>query len=65
MPLGINRRNLDEPPLDEVAADASPGLGIPPADLQTYLSSFIYRLSQPEEEGIARFKELVNEHHLL
>lgn len=56
-------KNLNH--LDEIAAEASPGLGIPPADLQTYLSSFIYRLSQPEEEGIARFKELVNEFNLL
>ena len=56
-------KNLNH--LDEVAAEASPGLAIPSADLQAYLSSFIYRLSQPEEEGIARFKELVNEFNLL
>jgi len=64
--LGLVRslaRNLGH--FEEIAAEYSPVLAIPAADLQTYLSSFIYRLGRFEEEGIARFKELVDEHHLL
>ena len=56
-------RNLNH--LDEIAAEHSVALAIPASDLQMYLSNFIYRLGQPEEAGIARFKELVHEHHLL
>ena len=56
-------RNLSH--LDEIAAEHSVALAIPASDLQMYLSNFIYRLGQPEEAGIARFKELVHEHHLL
>lgn len=58
--LGGNLRQLDA-----IAREASAGLGIPAEALQAYLAGFIYRLSQPEEEGIKRFQELVNEHHLL
>jgi chorismate dehydratase len=64
--LGLVRalaRNLNQ--LEEIATEYSPRLAIPAADLQAYLSSFIYRLGHLEEEGITRFKELVNEFNLL
>ena len=51
--------------LEEIAQRASASLGLPSAELQAYLANFIYRLSHPEEEGITRFKELVDEFHLL
>ena len=51
--------------LEEIAAEYSAALAIPASDVQRYLSNFIYRLGQQEEAGIARFKELANEHHLL
>ena len=56
---------LNTPQFEQIAAEASTSLGIPAEELQTYLSSFIYRLSQPEEDGIAQFRKLVDEHHLL
>jgi len=58
--LGVNQRQLDA-----IAREASERLAIPAQELQDYLAGFIYRLSQPEEDGIARFTELVYEHHLL
>lgn len=64
--LGVSRtlaKNLNG--LGEIAAEYSPQLSIPAADLQAYLSNFVYRLGQAEEEGIRRFKELIDEHHLL
>jgi chorismate dehydratase len=64
--LGVSRtlaKNLKS--FDEIAAEYSPQLDIPAADLHTYLSNFVYRLGQAEEEGIRRFKELVDEHDLL
>jgi chorismate dehydratase len=51
--------------LGAIAQDYSGRFGIPALELEAYLSSFIYRLGRFEEEGILRFKELVNEHHLL
>lgn len=56
---------LNSKALAAIAADASPGLGIPAESLKSYLANFIYRLSRPEEEGIAQFKALVETHHLL
>ena len=64
--LGVARslaRNLNH--LEEIAAEYSPALAIPAEELQMYLSHFVYRLGQLEEEGIKRFQELVHEHHLL
>ena len=58
--LGMNLKRLPE-----LAASVAPSLGMTPQDVQTYLAGFIYRLSQPEEEGIARFQELVHGSHLL
>ncbi|MBI2104419.1 MAG: menaquinone biosynthesis protein [Candidatus Omnitrophica bacterium] len=58
--LGINLRQLER-----LAQDASPGLGVPAEALHSYLSQFTYRFGQPEEDGIAQFKRLVHEHHLL
>ncbi len=58
--LGKNQSRLDV-----LAAEHAPSLGIPVEQLTAYLSAFIYRLSKPEEQGIARFKELVDEFHLL
>ena len=58
--LGKNQSRLDV-----LAAEHAQSLGIPVEELTAYLSAFIYRLSKPEEQGIARFKELVDESHLL
>ena len=58
--LGINQKRFPE-----IAQEYSKTLGVPAQELERYLSNFIYRLSQPEEEGITRFKALVHEHHLL
>jgi len=51
--------------LDAVAQEYASTLGLPVQEVRSYLSGFVYRLSQAEEEGIARFKELLDEHHLL
>ena len=58
--LGVNLRRLER-----LAHDASPGLGVPAEELHTYLSQFAYRFGQPEEDGIAQFRKLVDESHLL
>ena len=50
---------------EEIAREYSTTLDVPETDLHVYLSRFIYRLSQPEEEGMRRFKELLDEHRLL
>ncbi|MBI1992063.1 MAG: menaquinone biosynthesis protein [Candidatus Omnitrophica bacterium] len=51
--------------LELIAQEYSNTLGMSAADLHAYLSAFIYRLSQPEEEAIERFKGLADEHRLL
>lgn len=51
--------------LTSISQGHAAALGVPQAELDTYLGNFVYRLGQPEEEGIARFAQLVNEHHLL
>jgi chorismate dehydratase len=51
--------------LPGIAEERSASLGIPAAELAAYLSRFVYRLSADEEQSIARFTELVHEHHLL
>jgi chorismate dehydratase len=56
-------RNAAE--LEAVAAERSEPLGIPSAELLAYLSAFVYRLGPAEEDGIARFQALVEEHRLL
>jgi chorismate dehydratase len=58
--LGLNTRQLEL-----LAQERSPSLGIPADVLQAYLASFIYRLSQPEEEGISRLRALAHAHRLL
>ena len=58
--LGMNLLQLGS-----IAAEFSQQLGISAEELETYLSNFVYRLGQFEEEGIKRFKELVDECHLL
>lgn len=58
--LGLNNSRLTQ-----IAEERSAALGLPAADLDTYLSSFIYRLGSREEDAIDQFKRLVNEHHLL
>ena len=58
--LGLNGRQLDA-----VAAERAADLGVPADELAAYLAGFIYRLGPQEEEGLARFKELVHEHRLL
>lgn len=52
--LGINLKNLQA-----IAQAQAPKFGVAEADIHTYLANFIYRLSRPEEEGIARFQELL------
>ena len=64
--LGLARSlstNLTQ--LDAIAQEQASGFGIPAEELETYLSGFVYRLGQDEEQGIKRFRELINEHHLL
>ncbi len=51
--------------LDELAKERAASLGLPAKDIQRYLASFIYRLSEPEERAITQFEALVHEHHLL
>ena len=51
--------------LDELAKERAPSLGLPPEEVQRYLASFIYRLSEPEERAITQFGALVHEYHLL
>lgn len=58
--LGVNAKAYDQ-----IAATYAKPLGMTPEALQRYLSSFLYRLSRPEEEAIERFRVLVHEHHLL
>ena len=58
--LGVNARQLDA-----IAAERAADLGVPAAELATYLAGFIYRLGPQEEAGLATFQELVHEHHLL
>jgi chorismate dehydratase len=58
--LGVNLRQLEA-----IAGEQAPRFGMTPEAIHLYLSSFVYRLGQPEEAGIARFRELVDEHGLL
>ena len=58
--LGLNAHQLDA-----IAQERAADLGIPAESLRSYLARFIYRLSQPEEEGIVRLRELVKAHGLL
>ena len=51
--------------LDILAQQRAETLGMPVDDLHTYLANFIYRLSDPEEEGIKRFEALAHDHRLL
>ena len=51
--------------LSAIAQEASAGLSVEPAELETYLSSFVYRLGASEEDGMRRFRELLHEHSLL
>lgn len=51
--------------LGELAIARAASLGLPPEEIQRYLESFIYRLSEPEEQGIAQFERLAHEQHLL
>lgn len=51
--------------LETIAQEASAPLGLPAAELHAYLAHFIYRLSRPEEAGIAKFKSLVDQYELL
>ena len=51
--------------LGDLATARSESLDVPAADLTTYLENFVYRLSEPEEQAIARFDQLVHDHDLL
>jgi len=50
--------------LDEVAASRADAVGMSVKDVKTYLESFIYRFSAPEEEAIAEFTRLLDAHRL-
>ena len=58
--LGLNTKNLPS-----AAAECALNVGMTPEQVHAYLANFIYRLSRPEEEGIARFQELLSESGLL
>lgn len=51
--------------LDAIAKEHTEALKIPAAELKAYLESFVYRLSQPEEQAIKQFERLLHAHHLL
>lgn len=51
--------------LEAIAQEHATSLHVPATELHAYLSNFVYRLSQPEEDAINQFRTLVNEHHLL
>ena len=51
--------------LNVLAAERASALGRSAEDLTTYLEHFVYRLSQPEEDGIRAFSKLVHDHGLL
>ncbi|MBI3319389.1 MAG: menaquinone biosynthesis protein [Candidatus Omnitrophica bacterium] len=51
--------------LEELAKERAPSVGLPPEEVQRYLASFIYRLSEPEERAITQFDAFVHERHLL
>ena len=51
--------------LEAISQEYSKRLTIPAEELHEYLSSFVYRLGPSEEGGIAKFKALVDAHHLL
>ncbi len=63
---GVSRAlALNSGRLPQLAQEASAPLGVPAEELASYLSRFIYRLSQPEEDAIRQFKMLVDAHRLL
>lgn len=52
--LGLNMKRLQA-----IAQAQAPTFGMSETEVHSYLANFIYRLSQPEEEGIKRFQELL------
>ena len=48
-----------------LAQERAASLGVPAAELERYLSSFIYRLGPSEDAAIQQFQRLVDEHRLL
>ena len=58
--LGLNSRQLEA-----VAAERAADLGLPAGELAAYLGGFIYRLGPEEEDGLAKFQELLHAHRLL
>ena len=51
--------------LDALGATYAATYEMPAEAVRTYLANFIYRLGHAEEDGIRRFQELLNAHHLL
>ncbi len=51
--------------LDAISKEHAPTFGMPEAEVRDYLEGFSYRLGKFEEEGMQRFKDLVDEHRLL
>ena len=64
--LGLARAlsaNLTQ--LDALAREQASRFDMPAEELEAYLSNFVYRLGHDEEQGLKRFRELVDAHHLL
>jgi len=51
--------------LGAIAQEHAVAFGVPAQDLERYLANFVYRLGPSEEEGIQRFRALMDESHLL
>ncbi|MBI4340731.1 MAG: menaquinone biosynthesis protein [Candidatus Omnitrophica bacterium] len=58
--LAINQKEFAA-----IGKEQEASLGLPAHEIERYLDSFIYRLGSAEEEGIATFRKLANEHQLL
>lgn len=58
--LAVNLRQLDA-----IAKDRAASVGMTADDVARYLGGFVYRFSEPEEQAIRCFTQLVHDHHLL
>lgn len=58
--LAVNLRQLDA-----IAKDRAASVGMTADDVARYLGGFVYRFSEPEEQAIRCFTQLIHDHHLL
>ena len=58
--LGVNTKRYGM-----LAQTYGPQAGLSEPEAQAYLANLAYRLSQFEEEGLRKFRDLADEHHLL